>query len=200
VIRALKRGAIASLHSERWLYETLKPGRDPMSELTRVISSLAGTTKAGDEVRANALVDKSILARWCEIALKEGREKRAVLFIDQFEEIFTQVPNKRRAPGIPEFADPGCDSQKRASDCVVHHAIGFRHELRNLSKLNALFNRQSIGLRDGTHHELANAIATCSQRRLTNRSRIGGTDHRRNTGRARCLAPDAIRPKDIRFA
>src|SRR5687768_15763770 len=80
LIPALKQGAIEGLHSERWLFETMKPGRDPISELARVISSMAGTTKAGDEVRANALAEAGILTRWCEIALKEGRDKRALLF------------------------------------------------------------------------------------------------------------------------
>ena len=31
LIHALKQGAIKNLHSERWLYETMKPGRDPMT-------------------------------------------------------------------------------------------------------------------------------------------------------------------------
>src|SRR5688572_10812311 len=91
LIHALRQGAIKNLRSETWLYGTMKPGRDPIGELARMVSGLAQTTNAGDEVRANALMDESILARWCEIALKEGRNKRAVLFIDQFEEIFTQV-------------------------------------------------------------------------------------------------------------
>jgi hypothetical protein len=85
---------VENLNSERWLYETMTPGRDPIGELARVVSSMAGTTRAGDEVRANALHDESILARWCEIALKDGHNKRAVLFIDQFEETFAQVSNE----------------------------------------------------------------------------------------------------------
>src|SRR5215216_1926293 len=47
LIHALKQGAIKSLHSERWLYETMKPGRDPIIELGRVASSFAGTLSAG---------------------------------------------------------------------------------------------------------------------------------------------------------
>jgi transcriptional regulator with XRE-family HTH domain len=55
LLHALRQGAITRLYSERWLYETMKPGRDPIDELARVISSMAGTTKAGEEVRARAL-------------------------------------------------------------------------------------------------------------------------------------------------
>src|SRR6185503_3289262 len=94
LLHALKQGAVEDLNSERWLYETLTPGRDPIGELARVISSMAGTTNAGDELRAHASIDGAILARWCEIALKEGRDKRAVLFVDQFEEVFTQMSSE----------------------------------------------------------------------------------------------------------
>ena len=75
LIHALKQGAIKN--SERWLYATMKPGRDPIGELGRVASSLAGSTNAEDEIRAKAMKDATIFARWCEIALKEGRDKRA---------------------------------------------------------------------------------------------------------------------------
>ncbi len=40
LIHTLKQGAINASHSERWLYETMKPGRDPISELARVVASL----------------------------------------------------------------------------------------------------------------------------------------------------------------
>src|SRR5687768_1195477 len=92
LIHALKQGVIKD--SERWLYATMKPGLDPISELGRVVSSWADSTNAEDEIRAKALIDASIFARWCEIALKEGRDKRVVLFVDQFEEVFTQINNE----------------------------------------------------------------------------------------------------------
>src|SRR6266542_6752678 len=40
LIPALKQGAIKSLHSERWLYETMKPGREPIQELSPAFSRL----------------------------------------------------------------------------------------------------------------------------------------------------------------
>src|SRR5215212_809814 len=91
LLHALKQGAIQNLHSERWLYETMKPGREPMLELARVASSIAGALNAGEDIRTKGLADASILAQWCEIALQDNSEKRAVIFIDQFEEIFTQI-------------------------------------------------------------------------------------------------------------
>src|SRR5574341_190661 len=40
LIPALKQGAIKSLHSERWLYETMKPGREPIKDLALAFSRL----------------------------------------------------------------------------------------------------------------------------------------------------------------
>src|SRR5215207_2611810 len=48
LIHALKQGTIKNLRSERWLYETMKPGREPIDELARVASSLAGTLGAAE--------------------------------------------------------------------------------------------------------------------------------------------------------
>src|SRR5215208_4984482 len=89
LIPALKQGRIKS--SEEWLYETLKPGRNPIIELGRVASSLSSTLNAGEDIRTKGLQDATVLSQWCEIALRDRREKRAVIFIDQFEEVFTQI-------------------------------------------------------------------------------------------------------------
>jgi transcriptional regulator with XRE-family HTH domain len=69
LIPALKQGAIENLHSERWLYEAMNPGRDPIAALARVISSMAGTTNAGDEVRASSPVVHVIFTLCCEFGL-----------------------------------------------------------------------------------------------------------------------------------
>jgi excinuclease UvrABC ATPase subunit len=70
LIHALKQGAVkeANAHSQCWLYATMKPGRDPIGELARVAASLAGSTNAEDEIRAKAMADATIFARWCELA------------------------------------------------------------------------------------------------------------------------------------
>jgi hypothetical protein len=94
LIYALKQGAIKDFHSDRWLYESMMPGRDPIGELARVASSLAGTLNAGDSIRTKGLRDGTILAQWCEIALKDSRNKRAVLFINQFEEYSLRLLKK----------------------------------------------------------------------------------------------------------
>ena len=89
LIPALKQGAIED--SNKWLYAAIRPGREPIDTLGRAVAGLVMSTNSDDEIRAKALTDETIFARWCEIALQDDRGKRVVFFVDQFEEVFTQV-------------------------------------------------------------------------------------------------------------
>jgi hypothetical protein len=80
LVPALKLGSIKNLHSERWRYETMKPGRSPIAELARMVSSLGGTLNAGEDIRSKGLSDPTVLSEWCEIALREGRSKRGPFY------------------------------------------------------------------------------------------------------------------------
>ena len=156
LIYALKQGAIKG--SSRWLYATMKPGRDPIGELGRVASSLADSTNAEDEIRAKASKDASIFARWCEIALKEGRNKRLVLFIDQFEEVFTQISKEGRVAFLNLLTHAATVENGRViilfsmrSDFVSNCAI--------YPQLNALLNQQFVQIGAMQPEELVSAIA-----------------------------------------
>lgn len=91
LIPALKQGAIANLHTENWLYETIKPGRNPIVELAQVVSHVEGTSGAGEDILTKGMTDATVLSQICESILKASPTKRFVLFVDQFQEIFTQV-------------------------------------------------------------------------------------------------------------
>jgi WD40 repeat protein/transcriptional regulator with XRE-family HTH domain len=159
LLHALKQGGVENLNSERWLYETMIPGRDPIGELARVISSMAGTTKAGEEVRANALEDESIFAQWCEIALKEGRDRRAVLFVDQFEEVFTQVSSEAERLTFLNLLTHAATAEGGRVIVLFAMRSDFVLNCATYPKLNALFNRQSIQIGAMQPEELVSAIA-----------------------------------------
>src|SRR5215207_6840276 len=87
LIHALKQGAIKS--SERWLYETIKPGREPIKDLALAFSRLK-SPELEDYFLAHA-GETDILNKCAESALSGKKDQRFVLFVDQFEEIFTQI-------------------------------------------------------------------------------------------------------------
>src|SRR5687768_909601 len=159
LLHALKQGAVEELNSERWLYETMTPGRDPIGELARVISSMAGTTKAGEEVRATALEDETIFAQWCEIALKEGRDRRAVLFVDQFEEVFTQVSSEAERLTFLNLLTQAASTESGRVIVLFAMRSDFVLNCATYPQLNALFNQQSIQIGAMQPEELVSAIA-----------------------------------------
>ena len=158
-IPTLKQGAIQNLHSERWLYETMKPGRDPMVELGRVASSLAGTLSAGEDIRTKGSGDTTILAQWCEIAMKDSREKRAVIFIDQFEEIFTQVNHEAERAAFLNLLTYAAGTENGRTIVLFAMRSDFVSNCAVYPQLNELLNQQFIQIGAMQPDELVSAIA-----------------------------------------
>ena len=97
LIHALKQGAIKNLHSERWLYETMKPGREPLKDLALAFSRLKSPELA-DYFQSHAH-ETDVLNKCAESVMSSRKDQRFLLFVDQFEEVFTQInqEDERRA-------------------------------------------------------------------------------------------------------
>ncbi|HKY52775.1 MAG TPA: ATP-binding protein, partial [Anaerolineales bacterium] len=87
LIHALKHGAIRN--SDRWLYETMKPGREPLKDLALAFSRLK-SPELEDYFLAHS-IETDILNKCAESVLSGRKDQRFVLFVDQFEEVFTQI-------------------------------------------------------------------------------------------------------------
>jgi len=157
LIHALKQGQVKG--SERWLYATMKPGRDPIGELGRVVSSLASSTNPEDEIRAKAMKDETIFARWCEITLKEGRDKRFVLFIDQFEEVFTQISNEEERVAFLNLLTHAATVENGRVIILFSMRSDFVPNCATYPQLNALLNQQFVQIGAMQADELVSAIA-----------------------------------------
>jgi WD40 repeat protein len=159
LIPALKHGAIRDLHSERWLYETMQPGRHPLNELARVASSLAANLNAGDNIRKKGLKDAAILAEWGEIALKEGRDKRAVLFVDQFEEIFSPDVKEDERLAFLNLLTHAATVENGRMIILLSMRSDFISNCAAYPQVNALYNQQSLQIGAMQPEELVSAIA-----------------------------------------
>lgn len=87
LIHALKQGEIKG--SDRWHYEILKPGWEPLNDLALTFSRLKGPDLA-DYFQAH-VNDIDILNKCADSVLSGRKDQRLVLFVDQFEEVFTQT-------------------------------------------------------------------------------------------------------------
>ena len=84
LVPALRLGKIKG--SDQWLYETIKPGRDPIEALALAFSRLKSPELAN--YFRQHVDENNILNECAESALSNRKEQKLILFIDQFEEVF----------------------------------------------------------------------------------------------------------------
>jgi energy-coupling factor transporter ATP-binding protein EcfA2 len=159
LIPALKRGDNKNLYSERWLYGTMKPGSAPIKELARVVSGIARDLKAGETIRKKGLEDATVLAQWCEIALGDNLKKRAVIFIDQFEELFTQVKDINERIAFLDLLTYAVTVENGRVIIVFAMRSDFVSNCSAYPKLNDLLNQQFTQVGTMQPDELVSAIA-----------------------------------------
>jgi WD40 repeat protein len=156
LIHALKQGKIKN--SEGWLFGIMKPGREPIAELARITSKLAKSINAEDEICSRAPTDPTIFRRWCEIALGDGKDERVIIFIDQFEEVFTQI-NRETANTLIDLLDNAISKENGHVILLFAMRSDFVSNCAAFPKLNALLNQQFIQIGGMGADELVSAIA-----------------------------------------
>ncbi len=157
LIHALKQGAIKNLHSERWLYETMKPGREPIKDLALAFSRLKSPDLA-DYFQAHAN-ETDVLNKCAESVLSGRKDQRFVLFVDQFEEVFTQInQEEERLTFLNMLAHAGTVENGRV---IVLFAMrsDFVSNCATYPQLNNLLSQQFIQIGSMQPDELVSAIA-----------------------------------------
>lgn len=103
LLPAVRRGELRTRGPRAWSTLTLTPERDPLRRLAERLAPLTGTT--ADELTAHLRTDPTRLATVLDEALHrpagqgDAPERRLLILVDQFEELFTACPgeDERRA-------------------------------------------------------------------------------------------------------
>ena len=97
LIHALRQGKLAG--SAKWRDTTLTPRADPIEQLAQAMARLAQNPDAGQYLRERGLTDANALHQQAEALLSADSSQRLIVYVDQFEELFTQTKNEevRRA-------------------------------------------------------------------------------------------------------
>jgi hypothetical protein len=156
VIPALKRGALPA--SDRWLYATLTPGRDPIESLALAMSRLARTPGAGQYVRAHA-TEPGAVRDVIESLLSDRPDQRALLFIDQFEEVFTQVTREAARSAFLNLITHAASVSGGRVIVVIALRSDFVVNCAAYPQLNALLNQQFLQVGALPPDEMARAVA-----------------------------------------
>ena len=156
VLHSLKSGNIKETHSEAWLYATFKPGREPIEALALAFSRLK-TPDLAKYFREN--LDRPDIVHQCaESALSDSPSQRLVLFVDQFEEVFTQL-SAEKAEAFIRLITNAANSKDGRIILLFAMRSDFISNCANFPELNALLNRQFVQIGAMQPEELVSAIA-----------------------------------------
>jgi formylglycine-generating enzyme required for sulfatase activity len=155
LIHALKLGAIKG--SERWLYETMKPGREPLKDLALAFSRLKSPELA-DYFLAHS-TETDILNKCADSVLSGRKDQRFLLFVDQFEEVFTQINNEEeRVAFINILAHAGTIENGRVIMLFAMRS-DFVSNCATYPALNEILSQQLMQIGAMQPEELVSAIA-----------------------------------------
>jgi len=155
LIPALRQGGLKN--SEHWLYETVKPGRDPHEALALAFSRLK-SPELGKYFREN-VHQSNVLYECAESALSSQKDQRLVLFFDQFEEVFTQVSQEDRRATFLKLLTHAATVEDGRVIILFAMRSDFVSNCATYSKLNALLNQQFLQVGAMGPGELVSAIA-----------------------------------------
>lgn len=158
LLPALKKGALPG--SEHWLYGSLKPGRKPLDALATAISQLARNPAPRDYLEQHSN-DADALHKTIESLLGDSPAQRAVIFVDQFEELFTQVPREREPERLAflNWLTHAATVENGRAVILFTLRSDFVSSCAGYPQLNALLNRQFVQVTAMEPDELVSAIA-----------------------------------------
>jgi len=155
LIPKLKQGGL--MNSERWLYETVKPGRDPLEALALAFSRLK-SPEVSKYFREN-VQQMNILYECSESVLSGQRDQHLVLFIDQFEEIFTQVSHEEVRQAFLDLLTHAAMTEDGRIIILFAMRSDFVSNCATYPRLNALLNQEFVQIGAMGSDELVSAIA-----------------------------------------
>jgi len=156
LIHALKQGALPN--SDRWLYATLTPSRDPIESLALAMSRLAKSPDAGKYVREH-FEEPGALHEFAESQLSDRQDQRAVIFVDQFEEVFTQVSKEDERLAFLNLLTHAATLENGRVTVLFALRSDFVSNCATYPQLNALLNQQFMQVGAMQPNELVSAIA-----------------------------------------
>lgn len=160
LIPALKDGRAPG--SREWLYTSMVPGRAPLESLGKAVSVLAGSLQPLNDFRQPVeTLAPAALIDWSEVLLGDDQNRRMVLVVDQFEEVFTQLQEQEKSLREAFLQQLTRAAAKQESRLVVLLTLrsDFVSNCAAYPALNALLNQGFFQVGPMSPQELVSAIA-----------------------------------------
>lgn len=94
LIPALRQGKVAG--SDKWLFATFTPGGSPIAGMAQALARLTNTPDAKKYLIQHGETDANALFDQAEALLNSDPRQRLVVYVNQFEELFTQTKNEEQ--------------------------------------------------------------------------------------------------------
>ncbi len=156
LLYALKQGRIAK--SEHWLYTTASPSTEPLEELARAAARAGKTPAAAEYIRKYAAQDATALCTQIETLLSHDRQQRFVLYVDQFEELFTQTRSESERTAFLAQLTTAAETADCRTIVIVSIRSDFLSQCSAYPALRELINRQFFLVGEMQPEELEQAI------------------------------------------
>lgn len=156
LIPALKAGGLPG--SARWRAATLTPGRAPLAALGRALPLLTGSLDSGADLIGNAGDDPTRLTRWLQAGTASDPLLRAVLVVDQFEEVFTQTTLESERLAFITQLCVAADQATESCRLVLVMRSDFVGDCARYPALNALLNGSLVQVGALSPDELVRAV------------------------------------------
>jgi hypothetical protein len=159
LIFALRNGAL--MDSDKWLIHTFTPGTDPLQKLAEASATLgerAGLAQVmTDAIRKRGLTGPNALNDLVEMLLGPDKSRRAVLIVDQFEEVFTKCKSPADARAFTAFLTQAAQQAGSRAILFISLRSEFLQNAAQLAELKPWLDKR-ISLPPMENNELARSI------------------------------------------
>ena len=156
LIHTLRSGRLAG--SRHWLYASLSPRGDPIEQLALAMARVAGKPDVANYLRNRGATDPSSLQQQAETLLGPDPAQRLILYIDQFEELFTQTRNEIRRQSFLALLTDAIAREDGRVTVILSMRSDFMSQSATYPELLSLINQQFQLVGAMTSQELALAI------------------------------------------
>ena len=156
LIHALRSGWLTG--SRHWLYASLSPRGDPIEQLALAMARVAGKPDVANYLRNRGATDPGSLQQQAETLLGPDPAQRLILYIDQFEELFTQTRNEIRRQSFLALLTDAIAREDGRVTVILSMRSDFMSQCATYPELLSLINQQFQLVGAMTSQELALAI------------------------------------------
>lgn len=156
LIHGLRMGRLDG--SRNWLYASLSPRGDPIEQLALAMARVAGKPDSAEYLRSRGADDPISLHQQAETLLSHDPAQRFVLYVDQFEELFTQTKNEERRTSFLALLTAAVNRDDGRVTVILSIRSDFLSQCAKYPGLLVLINQQFQLVGAMTAQELALAI------------------------------------------